>query len=167
MSIPIHICKDRSLSALVAITALVQGSALRYFHTKQWCHHVEKPIQYPYLHPRPYRLQIQNMHHLHLLLYRVQEGSASIILIPCNGIILSRSRNNIHNSISVHICCIDLIIGPSALVAISEAVKETVPPPDIATLVTTPVIEIVGVAVMVSLNVAVIVTVSDALRPYH
>ena len=33
-----------------------------------------------------------------------------------------------------------------------------------ATLVTTPVMEIVGVAVMASLNVAVIVTVSDAAK---
>ena len=51
--------------------------------------------------------------------------------------------------------------APSALVAISEAVKETVPLNIvIATLVTTPVMEIVGVAVITSLKLAVIVTVS-------
>ena len=54
-------------------------------------------------------------------------------------------------------------LAVSAFVAISAAVKEAVPP-NMATLVTTPVMEIVGVAVMASLNVAVIVTVSDAAK---
>jgi hypothetical protein len=56
-------------------------------------------------------------------------------------------------------------VAPSALVAISAAVKETLPadPPDIATLERRPPeIEMVGVVVRASEKIAVMVTVSDA-----
>ena len=57
-------------------------------------------------------------------------------------------------------------IAPLAFVSISKGVvKEAAAvPPNMATLVTSPVMEIVGVAVIASLNVAVMVTVSDAAK---
>ena len=92
----------------------------------------------------------------------VQEGSAAPLFSYQAMVLSLKEADTISISPSPSISAAKTDIAASALVAISEAVKEAVPPPDIATLVTTPVIDILGAGFMASVNVAVIVTVSEA-----